>query len=685
MRLKPAPAVIVALLLAACSGGGGGGGPAGPAAVASVTITAPTNSISVGQTTTLTATPKDASGNILSGRAITWSSAVPTIAGVSSSGVVTAVAVGTTVITATSESKSATTAITVTQTGPDCGTATPLSLAVGEVRTLSAAQEALLCVSGGGAGSEYALIPVNFGTGSSSISVNAISSNTTAASASPLAVSAAARHAGAGAVAGAAPVLSASDLFSPVRRRDVAFERALRLREVPLRRAVRAARAQRPSRQFSGSGAIRAEGMSGPSRITGLPTSPTVGTLVTLNANANSACSNPINRVGRVAAVSSTAIAIVDTTAPAGGFSDADFQSIATTFDTLVYPIDTAAFGAPFDMDGNGKVILFFTTAVNQLTPAGSGSVVGGFFFERDMVPRVANAVVPFACAFSNEGEMFYLPVVDPNSQFNAYFRSKADLLVEINSTTVHEFQHLINASTRYYITPEIVESEESWLNEGMSHVAEELLYLRVTGLGNRQDISFTIGTAGTRLALLNAYQLDNLARYNDYLKQTESASSYGENDDLSTRGAAWGLLRYALDQSPNAQNTYLRALVRAPTQGIPNFNNVFAHLGGLAGTVRDYVTAIFTDNTTAGAVAKYSQPSWDFRDWLPRFNSNAGRFPLVTRSLTSGVPLPLSLVRGGSAFLRFRVAAGAVGGVALTTGSGPLSTQVDAILVRTQ
>ena len=153
----------------------------------------------------------------------------------------------------------------------------------------------------------------------------------------------------------------------------------------------------------------------------------------------------------------------------------------------LVYSLDTTAFGAPYDMDRNGKVILFFTTAVNQLTPAGASSVIGGFFFERDMIPRVANQQVPFACATSNEGEMFYLPVVDANSRYNAYFKSKSTLLVEINGTTIHEFQHLINASRRYYVTPDLVDTEEAWLNEGMSHIAEEILYMHVAGLGQRQ------------------------------------------------------------------------------------------------------------------------------------------------------------------------------------------------------
>ena len=84
-----------------------------PVPVASVTVTPSSASGQVGQTVQLTATPKDASGNPLSGRAVTWSSSDTAIATVSGTGFVTAKAAGTATITATSEGKSGTATITV--------------------------------------------------------------------------------------------------------------------------------------------------------------------------------------------------------------------------------------------------------------------------------------------------------------------------------------------------------------------------------------------------------------------------------------------------------------------------------------------------------------------------------------------------------------------------------------------
>src|SRR2546426_12341078 len=67
----------------------------------------------VGGTVQLTATPKDAAGNVLGGRAITWASSNTAIATVSVTGLVTGVAVGAATITATREGQNGTAALTV--------------------------------------------------------------------------------------------------------------------------------------------------------------------------------------------------------------------------------------------------------------------------------------------------------------------------------------------------------------------------------------------------------------------------------------------------------------------------------------------------------------------------------------------------------------------------------------------
>src|SRR5437867_11914050 len=101
-----------------------------PPAVASVDVTPPSASVQAGQTVQLTATPKDANGAPLSGRTVTWSSSNTTVATVSNSGLVSGVTPGTATITATSEGKSGTSSITVTNVPVATVDVTPPSASV---------------------------------------------------------------------------------------------------------------------------------------------------------------------------------------------------------------------------------------------------------------------------------------------------------------------------------------------------------------------------------------------------------------------------------------------------------------------------------------------------------------------------------------------------------------------------
>ena len=98
--------------------------------VTSVDVSPATLNLQVNGSAQLTATPRDASGAPLTGRAIAWASSAPGIASVSATGLVTGVAVGTATITATSEGKSGTATVTVANTPVASVTVTPSSAAI---------------------------------------------------------------------------------------------------------------------------------------------------------------------------------------------------------------------------------------------------------------------------------------------------------------------------------------------------------------------------------------------------------------------------------------------------------------------------------------------------------------------------------------------------------------------------
>ncbi|HEV2644050.1 MAG TPA: Ig-like domain-containing protein, partial [Candidatus Elarobacter sp.] len=107
-----------------------------PPTVASVTVSPNTGTLNVGATLSLSATARDASGSIITGQTVAWSSSAPSIASVSASGVVTAVAAGPATITATVGGKSGTSAITV-QVPPPTVAKVTVSPAVTSMNTRS--------------------------------------------------------------------------------------------------------------------------------------------------------------------------------------------------------------------------------------------------------------------------------------------------------------------------------------------------------------------------------------------------------------------------------------------------------------------------------------------------------------------------------------------------------------------
>jgi uncharacterized protein YjdB len=111
-----------------------------PVPVASVTVSPSTASTTVGQNVTLSASTLDASGGILTGRVVGWTSSDNTVATVSGNGVVTGAGSGTVTITAISEGQSGIATVTVGQVPVASVVVTPAQagLTVGQTQQLSA-------------------------------------------------------------------------------------------------------------------------------------------------------------------------------------------------------------------------------------------------------------------------------------------------------------------------------------------------------------------------------------------------------------------------------------------------------------------------------------------------------------------------------------------------------------------
>ena len=110
-----------------------------PVPVASVTVTTPLATLTVGTSTQAVATLRGADGSSLIDRPVTWGTSAPSVATVSN-GLITAVAPGTAVISASSEGRTGTLAIIVQAPAPATVVVNPpaASLSVGRTLTLNA-------------------------------------------------------------------------------------------------------------------------------------------------------------------------------------------------------------------------------------------------------------------------------------------------------------------------------------------------------------------------------------------------------------------------------------------------------------------------------------------------------------------------------------------------------------------
>jgi hypothetical protein len=542
---------------------------------------------------------------------------------------------------------------------PLCDAANPLSLNAGQVQT--PISDACVYVSGGTSGGEFALVPFNADTVYAHIASVAFTSQGVAAVTTPL----------------TSRTFASAPSFSLTPDKDAAamvgstsgFE--LRLREnerrvlTPL---IPAARSWYRNRYGSQSGT----GLR-PSFST-VASPPAVGDLITLNtktgATLSDACQVPDDRTGRVVAVTSHAIVIADTANPTGGYTDTEYLTVGQQFDD-VYAMDIAAFGDPSDIDTNGKIVMFFTRAVNEMTPKGSGSVVGGFFYGRDLFPKTDSpALGPGSgCATSNVSEMFYLAVPDPNALVNGNTTFTKNFISHLTlSTTAHEFQHLINASRRLYVNTAATDFEVVWLNEGLSHIAEELLFYRQSnGLTPRTDVdSLDFKGNQTNVDSYNYNQQSNFGRFREYLLKPSVASPYAPDDSLWTRGATWAFLRYAADHRGTSDGDTWFKLVNSTKTGLPNLQDVFG--AGLMSIFRDWSVATIADDLP-GVANQWQDPSWNFRSiftYIPSIKS----YPLATVTVGDNAPLNVSLKGGTSAYVRFSIAAGQVGSVQWSTQS---------------
>ncbi|HEX7941082.1 MAG TPA: hypothetical protein VF488_04730, partial [Gemmatimonadaceae bacterium] len=317
---------------------------------------------------------------------------------------------------------------------------------------------------------------------------------------------------------------------------------------------------------------------------------------------------------------------------PPKGFTDTQLATFGQLFDRDLYDIDVRTFGSPSDIDGNGHVIVLLTPKVNELTlssTCASEGYVSGFFFGVDLTPTAAH---------SNQGEIFYSMVPDPDSTFSCP-HTVADVEFNTPATFIHEFQHMI--SWNQHVIVRNGPDEETWLNEGLSHIAEEMgsryyehKYPAPLGRTNPAQLFPDSAEGFISGDLFNAYSfMLEPARW--------SITEFLSRGRVEERGGAWLFLRWLGDQK---DSTIYAKLDQTVLTGVANVEaqsgEKLPHLYG------DFTLALYADSLVG--VDRSQLPPRD--RFLSRnlrqlfqalYDATSGRRDLVPRPW----PLPLTSV----------------------------------------
>ncbi len=562
----------------------------------------------VGGTATVTATVYDQSGKIIPGAQVDWESLEPTVATVTSAGIVTGVTVGSVVIRATIGDKSTETTLTV---DPDPCT-TPVSLSVGQVKTFSGPQAvACITLAATTGPTDYLFVTANAEQSLDNLAFYSVNLTQASALSGSLAAS-----------------MRALDPRQILEQQDLeqVDETEARVREQERSLLPRL----KPQLRSANMSVVASGGASA-------AVAPSAGDTVTYRVpklNSSNLCTNYTDVRAVVKKVGQHALIAQDVTAPTGGFTQSDFESIASEFDNLTFGTDTLYFGGVTDRNNDGHVTILYTSEVNASTPSGSTSFTAGFFWGGDLVLRSEYQAANLTCPQTNEQEIFYMLVPDPNGIINGNARSVDIVRQNTRGTIAHEFQHMINQGRRL-LNPAVDSTEKPWLNEALSHLAEEIVGRAYKGFGDLQELSYSDVNPNPNAADdYNAFFKQNLLRLRTWQTRPDTSSpiSIKAINQLAPRGAAWQLLRYAADHYSGGNiKAFLRGVVGGPDVGL---RNLLQHTGAqyddlLAG----FLVSQYTDGAgVPGLSPQFTIPTWNIRD--ASAGANNGTFPLLVTPL---------------------------------------------------
>lgn len=247
----------------------------------------------------------------------------------------------------------------------------------------------------------------------------------------------------------------------------------------------------------------------------------------------------------KVRCVGDAVVFYVDTRVSSDILSDSDINTLCYEFDDVAQK-EQQLLGETSDVNADGKDSILMTMQVNRLGAMGGG-IITGYFWAGDLYEQSSSNPV------SNFREIIYTMIPDPSGAYGTATTKDFALGNLLPAVLPHELQHAISYNQHVFVNGS--PPEQNWLNEGLSHLAEDLM----------------------------GYGQENPSRYAIYLANTAQGGVVTMHQpNLYERGASYLFLRYLYEQAADG-DAFLAKLENSASLGVDNLEKAFNGTAGFS------------------------------------------------------------------------------------------------------
>ena len=361
-----------------------------------------------------------------------------------------------------------------------------------------------------------------------------------------------------------------------------------------------------------------------------------VSDTLTLFAGFEATCSARDQVRAVVRRVGDNTVWLDDIENPSATFTDSELAHLDSFYAANVREVHEDYFGGLSDIDGNNRVVILMTKQVNRQDDEDSS--LGGWVWFGDLYPSAE-------CATSNQAEIFYGRVPDPDGVFG-YRWTKQQALAYYPSLLTHEIAHLVQGNAAVFGGADYT----TWELEGGATLSEQLVAYGLFGHASGWNLGYAAYQRGldwygqwvSGLARFFGWDSDDPTNSRRVPNAPGECSWMGrpeQGNDGPCKNAFRAVydmpsvvLRYAMDRwgddYPGGEQALMRRLTRSPKTGLASLAEVS---GWRAEQIlADFYISLWIDLNGGNA---YGMATWDLDDIWSRFAESAQLRPYVSTS----------------------------------------------------